>query len=57
MTAVTFFGAERELKDDVSKLDQTKIITELNKSQIQWMFNPPKIQWMGWVNGNPCKNH
>ena len=47
MTAVTFFGAERELKDDVSKLDQTKIITELNKSQIQWMFNPPKIQWMG----------
>ena len=37
-----FIGAERELKDVLSKLDQKKIINELNKSRIQWMFNPPK---------------
>ena len=37
-----FIVAERELKDALSKLDQKKIINELNKSRIQWMFNPPK---------------
>ena len=40
-------GAERELKDALSKLDQKKIINELNESRIQRMFNPPKSPWMG----------
>ena len=42
-----FIGAKRELKGALSKLDQRKIINELNKSRIQWMFNPPKSPWMG----------
>ena len=42
-----FIGAERELKDALSKLDQKKIINELNENRIQWMFNPPKSPWMG----------
>ena len=37
-----FIGAERELKDALSKLDQKKIVNELNENRIQWMFNPPK---------------
>ena len=42
-----FIGAERELKDALSKLDQKKIINELDGSWKQWMFNPPKSPWMG----------
>ena len=42
-----FIGAEKELKDALSKLDQKEIINELNENQIQWMFNPPKRSWMG----------
>ena len=42
-----FIGAETELKDAISKLDQKKIINELNENPIQWMFNPPKSPWMG----------
>ena len=41
-----FIGAERELKDALSKLDQKKIINEFYKNRIQWMFNPPKSPWM-----------
>ena len=43
----SFIGVERELKDSLSKLDQKKILNELNESRIQWMFNPPKVH--GWV--------
>ena len=42
-----FIGAERELKDALSKLDEKKIINELNESRIQWTFNPAKSPWMG----------
>ena len=42
-----FIDAERELKDALSKLDQKKIINELNKNRIQWKFNPPKSPWIG----------
>ena len=37
----------KEPKDALSKLDQKKIINELNKNRIQWMFKPPKSPWMG----------
>ena len=42
-------GANRELKDALSKLYQKKIINELNNSWMQWMFNPRKSPWMGGV--------
>ena len=42
-----FIGVQRELKDAPSKLDQKKVINELNENQIKWMFNPPKSPWMG----------
>ena len=42
-----FIGAEREMKDALSKLDQKKIINELNENRIEWTFNPPKSPWMG----------
>ena len=42
-----FIDAEGELKDALSKLDQKKIINELNESRIQWMFNPAKSPWLG----------
>ena len=38
-----FISAERELKDALSKLDQKRVINELNENRIQWMFSPPKI--------------
>ena len=41
-----FIGADRELKDALSKVDQKKIINELNENRIRWMFNPPKSSWM-----------
>ena len=42
-----FVGAEIELRDALSKLDQKKIINELKENRIQWMFNSPKSPWMG----------
>ena len=42
-----FIGAEKELKDALSKFDQKKIINQLNESRMRWMFNPPKSPWMG----------
>ena len=42
-----FIGATREIKDALSKLDQKKIINELNEHRIQQIFNPPKSPWIG----------
>lgn len=44
-----FTGAEKELKDALLQLNQTKIIEFLNKQEIEWKFNPPASPWMGGV--------
>ena len=41
-----FVGAQRELSDEIQKLDQHKIRDELNHKRIQWKFNPPSCPWM-----------
>ena len=41
-----FVGAQRELSDEIQKLDQHKIRDELNHKRIQWKFNPPSSPWM-----------
>ena len=42
-------GAEAELKRALKELDQSKIIAELRKRDIDWYFNTPKASWMGGI--------
>ena len=42
-------GAEAELKRALKELDQSKIIAELRKQDIDWYFNTPKASWMGGI--------
>ena len=52
-----FVGAQRELSDEIQKLDQHKIRDELNHKRIQWKFNPPSSPWMGGLHGCDGKTY
>ena len=41
-----FEGGERELREAIEKLDQTKIEKELIAKRIKWNFAPPLTPWM-----------
>ena len=42
-----FVGAEREIREALSRWDQNKIRKELSNYNIEWKFNPPLAPWMG----------
>ena len=44
-----FIGTEKELKTAVNTIDQEKVMTEIIKRVIffLWKFNPPSSPWMG----------
>ena len=44
-----FVGAERELGEWLSKLDQERISTQLVEKRIAWRFNPPNASHRGGV--------
>ena len=44
-----FLGAERELRQAISKLNSSKVEKFLNQKSIQWKFNPPSASHMGGV--------
>ena len=44
-----FVGAEKELRNALTELDQTIISSQLNHYHIEWKFNPPSSPWMGGV--------
>ena len=41
------FKAEKEIKDALSKLNYIRIINELNKNQVNWMFNTLRSPKLG----------
>lgn len=41
-----FVGADRELRELVTNLNETKLRKELTKNSIEWKFNPPFSPWM-----------
>ncbi|XP_057310467.1 uncharacterized protein LOC130648433 [Hydractinia symbiolongicarpus] len=41
-----FVGADRELRELVTNLNETKLRKELTKNSIKWKFNPPFSPWM-----------
>ena len=44
-----FIGAEKELKNALTCIEQNKVAQTLSKQHIQWKFNPPVSPWMGGV--------
>ena len=44
-----FVGAERELKECLDRMEQTKISDTLSQDGIQWFFNPPSAPHFGGV--------
>ncbi|XP_074653617.1 uncharacterized protein LOC141907774 [Tubulanus polymorphus] len=44
-----FTGGEKELRDQLTKLNQTKIADATSQDHIQWYFNPPAASHMGGV--------
>ena len=42
-----FVAAERELREVLKTLDQTKIYNDLNNQSIQWKYIPSARPWMG----------
>ena len=44
-----FVGAERELRQAISKLNSSKVEKFLSQKSIQWKFNPPSASHMGGV--------
>ena len=44
-----FTGAERELREALERLDQTKISNRLRSPNIQWSFNPPEACHQGGI--------
>lgn len=44
-----FTGAERELREALERLDQTKIYNRLRSTNIQWSFNPPEACHQGEI--------
>ena len=49
-----FTSAERELRDLVSTLDQTRIKEQVTHSGIQWRFNPPGGSHRGGIFDQVC---
>ncbi|XP_057291781.1 uncharacterized protein LOC130614338 [Hydractinia symbiolongicarpus] len=41
-----FVGPDRELRELVTNLNETKLQKELTKNSIEWKFNPPFSPWM-----------
>ena len=41
-----FIWPERAIKDTLIKLNDTRIINDLNENEIEWVFNIPKSSWM-----------
>ena len=37
-----FTGAERELREALERLDQSKVYSQLRTDDVQWSFNPPE---------------
>ena len=50
-----FVGAERELRELVSQLDQDKIIKLVAKKGVKWNFNPPLAPHFGVVHETMIK--
>ena len=44
-----FTGAERELREALERLDQTKIYNSLRSNDLQWSFNPPEASHQGGI--------
>jgi len=44
-----FTGAERELREALERLDQTKIYNGLRSEDVQWSFNPPEASHQGGI--------
>lgn len=42
-----FTGAERELREALERLDQTKVYNRLRIDNFQWSFNPPEASHQG----------
>lgn len=44
-----FTGAERELREALERLDQTKVYNHLRLDDVQWSFNPPEASHQGGI--------
>ncbi|KAL9984439.1 hypothetical protein ACROYT_G006730 [Oculina patagonica] len=44
-----FTGAERELREALGRLDQTKVYNHLRIGDVQWSFNPPEASHQGGI--------
>ena len=44
-----FIGADKELKDEISKWNVKKVQDSMNKYDIEWKFNPPHASHFGGV--------
>ena len=44
-----FTGAERELREALERLDQSKVYSRLRTDDVQWSFNPPEASHQGGV--------
>lgn len=44
-----FTGAERELREALERLDQTKVYNHLRIDDVQWSFNPPEASHQGGI--------
>ena len=42
-----FVGAERELREELEKMDQEKVADELSARGVKWHFSPPNAPWFG----------
>ena len=51
-----FTSAERELRDPVSSLDQTRIKEQVTHDGIQWLFSPPVGSHYGGIFKVPIKS-
>ncbi len=44
-----FVGAERELREALAKLDQSRINEVMMRKGVQWIFNPPAASHHGGI--------
>ena len=42
-----FVAVERELREELEKMDQEKVADELSARGVKWHFNPPDAPWFG----------